>query len=185
MKTQKLFHPALAGSCAAAALAVFGWAIAPAGAQTATTSSTTSSPTFAVATETPTGTFTKTTTTTSVAVKGIVTGVPESVSFTGKVPVKATVVTDPQLGNPPTTVLTVDLTALVGTGRSTHATYVVGGNGIVERPLAASDTVEITFPFYRRGADASTARSGVASFALTFDVNTMQMTGASATLAGM
>jgi hypothetical protein len=61
---------------------------------------------------------------------------------------------------------------------------VVGGNGIVERPLVASDTVSITFPFYKSG-DSSGARSGVATFALTFDVNTMQMTTASGSIGNM
>jgi hypothetical protein len=43
----------------------------------------------------------------------------------------------------------------------------------------------VTFPFYQSGADPLSARSGVATFALTFDLATMQMTGASATLGSM
>jgi hypothetical protein len=185
MKGKKLLRAALLGRCVASATAALFWA-GPASAQTAeTTSGTTSTQIFSSTSASPTGTFKKTTTRTSVSVNGVVTGSPESVSFSGKVPVTATVVTDPDFGNPPTTVLTVDLSALSGTGKSTRAAYVVGGNGIVERPLAAADTVTITFPFYRSDANASSARAGTASFALTFDVNTMQMTGASASLGGM
>lgn len=175
MKMQKPYRRALLGLCVAAAGSAAWWTAGPAGAQTAMTSTTTS----------PTGTFQKTTTTTTVAVKGIVTGSPESVSFSGKVPVKTVVVTDPHFGNPPTTVLTVDLSGLSGTGQSTRATYVTAAQSIVERPLAASDTVTITFPFYKSGSNPSTARAGVASFALTFDVNTMQMTSAIASLGSM
>ncbi len=111
-----------------------------------------------------------------VPIKGVVSGSPESVSFSGQAKVSSRFAPDPDF-NRPRLVLTIDLTGVAGVGSSTGAKYVVYGPELMGRPLAASHSVEITFPF--KSAAAATARTGIASFALDFDVNTGALTGAS------
>jgi len=70
-----------------------------------------------------------------------------------------------------------------GQGLSTGATYVTESQEEVMRPLVASDQVEITFPLYSEGLGGLTsARAGLASFTLTFDVGTGALTGGTATI---
>jgi hypothetical protein len=114
-----------------------------------------------------------------VPVKGVVGGSPESVSFSGDATVSSRFAPDPDF-NRPRLVLTIDLTGIAGVGSSTGAKYIVYGPELVQRPLAASHSVEITFPFKStRSPTAVTARTGVASFVLDFDVNTGALTAAS------
>jgi hypothetical protein len=62
----------------------------------------------------------------------------------------------------------------------TGATYAIAGPERVQRGVAASHTIEITFPFKSsKSATAVTARTGIASFVLDFDVNSGAITGAS------
>jgi hypothetical protein len=112
-----------------------------------------------------------------VPVAGTVTGSPESVSFSGQAKVNSRLAPDPVF-NTPKLVLTVDLTGVSGVGSSSGAKYVISGPEIVQRGVAASHAVEIVFPFVKSGMSLSAARSGVASFALNFDVNTGTVTGA-------
>jgi hypothetical protein len=111
-----------------------------------------------------------------VPVTGVVTGGAESVSFSGKVKVSANVVTDPDFGGTPTVVLSIDLSGLSGVGASTRKKYVTADGEVVNRRLAAADTVQYNFPFYESGASALSARVGSASFNLSFDVNTLKLT---------
>jgi hypothetical protein len=114
-----------------------------------------------------------------VPIKGVVSGSPESVSFSGQAKVSSRLAPDPDF-NKPRLVLTIDLTGVGGVGSATGAKYVISGPELVQRHVAASHTVEITFPFKNSAsATAVTARTGVASFALDFDVNTGAVTGAS------
>lgn len=114
-----------------------------------------------------------------VPIKGMVSGSPESVSFSGQAKVSSRFAPDPDF-NRPRLVLTIDLTAIAGIGSSTGAKYVVYGPELVQRPVAASQAVEITFPFKSSTSPAAaTARTGVASFALEFDVNSGAITAAS------
>jgi len=118
---------------------------------------------------------------------GIVNGQPESVKFSGRAQVSSELVLDTSKFNvPPAVILIFDLSNVSGIGSSTGAKYVAGGSGTsVYRPLVSNDTVEITFPF-SRGTTMSTtsARSGVASFALGFDLNTGAITSGTANIAG-
>jgi hypothetical protein len=67
---------------------------------------------------------------------------------------------------------------------STKASYVIPSKGSVQRHLAPSHQVEITFPFIKSGSnDASSARTGVASFALSFDTDTGAITSATGRVA--
>jgi hypothetical protein len=113
-------------------------------------------------------------------VKGIVSGQPESVSFSGQARLKANVVTDPDFGSPPTLVLSIDLSKVTGVGSSTGKKYVTSNQETLTRRLSAADTVQATFPFYLSGDSAmASSRVGTASFNLSFNVNTLQLTGAS------
>jgi len=114
-----------------------------------------------------------------VAIKGIVSGQPESVSFSGQAQISSRLVQDPDFGNP-VLLLTINLGSVSGVGSSTNAKYVILGPENVQRHLAPSHRVEITFPFMRSGGSNSSARTGVASFALSFDVNTGLVTSAAA-----
>ena len=126
-----------------------------------------------------------------IPVSGIVTGQPESVKFSGQAQVSSELVLDTSKFNVPAAViLTIDLSNVSGTGSSTGAKYVAGGNGTnLYRPLASADTVEITFPFSRgttmsvSSTGFSAVRSGVATFALSFDTNTGAITKGTANIA--
>jgi hypothetical protein len=170
MKIQRPLFPAVPLSLFLAMTAP--WWSAPASAQATIMSSTT------VATSTSSATTT-TSTAALVAVQGTVSGGAESVSFSGKAKVSADVVTDPDFGGTPTVVLSIDLSGLSGVGAATRKKYVTAAGDIVNRRLAAGDTLEYTFPFYESGASPSSARVGLVSFSLSFDVNTLKLTSAS------
>jgi hypothetical protein len=112
-------------------------------------------------------------------VGGAVIGQPESVVFAGLAKIDSKMVTDPDFGNPPNVVLSIDLSGVSGVGLSTKTKYVTASREIVIRPLAATDQVEIDFPFYQSGTDASvTSRTGQVTFALSFDLASGTLTGA-------
>ena len=92
-------------------------------------------------------------------------------------------VTDPDFGNPPTVVLSIDLSNVSGVGSSTGKTYVTSSRAILERRLTAADTVQVAFPFFPSGGSAMSARVGMASFNLSYNVNTGMLTGATAGIA--
>jgi hypothetical protein len=116
---------------------------------------------------------------TMVPIKGIVSGSPESVTFSGNAVVKSRLAPDPDF-NRPRLVLTIDLTSVAGIGSTSGAKYVISGPEFTQRNLAASHSLEFAFPFKStKSATAATARTGVASFVLDFDVNTGAVTGAS------
>ena len=101
--------------------------------------------------------------TSNVSVSGIVSGTPESVSFSGTAKVGTRLAPDPDFGSP-NLVLSIDA---------------IGGPEIVQKRLAASHLVEITFPFYKNGTDGTTgARSGAASFTIDVDMATGAVTNA-------
>jgi len=151
------------------------WWSAPASAQTTIMSTST------VATSTS-STTTTTSTAALVAVQGTVTGGAESVSFSGKAKVNADVVTDPDFGGIPTVVLSIDLSGLKGVGASTGATYATSDQAIVQRRLAAADTVQYNFPFNRSGTSAMAPSLGLASFNLSFNVNTLKLVSATGSI---
>ncbi|HET7200777.1 MAG TPA: hypothetical protein VFI80_08220 [Burkholderiales bacterium] len=117
---------------------------------------------------------------------GMVSGQPESVKFSGRAQVSSELVLDTsKFNSPPAVILTFDLSNVAGTGSLTGAKYAIGGKGTsVYRPLVGADTVELTFPF-SRGTTMSmpSARSGVVSFALNFDLSTGAITSGTANIA--
>jgi len=127
-----------------------------------------------------------TTNTVLIPVSGTVTGLPENVAFSGQARVSSDLVLDTsRFATPPHVLLTIDLSNVSGTGSSTGAKYVAGGSGTdVRRPLVSTDVVEITFPFSGGTTmSMSSARSGVVSFALSFDLNTGAITKGTGTVA--
>jgi hypothetical protein len=123
-----------------------------------------------------------------VPVSGTVSGQPESVRFWGQARVSSELVLDTSRTrppHPPSVILIIDLSGVSGTGSSSEARYTVGGDGTpVFRQLASTDTVQIPFPFSRgTSMGTSSVRTGVASFALSFDTNTGAITKGTATVA--
>ena len=126
-----------------------------------------------------------------IPVSGIVTGQPESVKFSGQAQVSSELVLDTSKFNlPPAVILSFDLSGVSGTGSSSGAKYTAGGNGTsAYRRLFSTDTVEITFPFSRgttmsvTSTGLASVRSGVVTFALSFDTITGAITKGTATVA--
>ncbi len=120
-----------------------------------------------------------------IPVSGTVSGQPESVAFSGKAQISSELVLDPKHTEPPGVILIVDLSNVSGTGSSTGTTYVAGNGSNLRRLLVSADTVQITFPFFRSTTlgISPAARSGLASFALSFDLNTGAITNATASIA--
>ena len=102
-----------------------------------------------------------------VPVSGVVTGSPESVKFSGTAKVGTRLAPDPDFGAPQL-VVSIDLTSVTGVGSSTRTKYVIGGPEILQKRLAPSYTLDLTFPFYKNGTDGTTdARAGAATFSFT------------------
>lgn len=167
------FRPVLQSLLITMVGAVIWWDATPASAQTTIAASTVSS-------SSTSSTTTTTSTSANVLIGGVVKGVPESVAFAGLAQLNANVVTDPDFGAPPTVVLSVDLSKVAGVGLSSLKKYVTSNQQVLNRRLAAADTVQFTFPFVQSGGSAMSALVGKVSFNLSFDVNTLQLTSASA-----
>jgi len=122
--------------------------------------------------------------TVDVAIFGTVDGAPEGVYVSGVAQITSKVMkVGPKFNHPRSVMLSIDLHNVSGQGLSTGATYVITGQDEVLRQLVASDLVEITFPLYPDEPGGFTsARAGLASFTLTFDVSTGALTGGTATV---
>src|SRR5438445_224711 len=120
----------------------------------------------------------------AIPISGTVDGGPESVSVSGLARITSTLVkTDERFHHPPRVILGFDLHNVSGTGVSTGARYVTRSRDEMLRRLVASDVVEITFPLQPNVVKGFTAaRAGLASFTLSFDVNTGALTGGTATV---
>ena len=112
-----------------------------------------------------------------VPVKGTVSGAPESVAFSGQARISSRLAKDPDFGVP-RLVLSIDLSGVAGVGSSSGAKYVVSGPELTQRRVASSHAVEFTFPFTKSGG-SELPQTGIASFALGFDVDTGAITSAS------
>ena len=152
---------------------------APAGAQDTTTSATTLEATTTEASTTSLASSSAV----LVPIRGIVSGRPESVAFSGRAQVTSRLVKDPDFGRP-SLLLVFDLSGVPGVGSSSGASYVIQGRDFEQRRLAESHRFEVTFPFMvSRSTDLFSARTGVAYFAIDFDVNTGAVTNATARVA--
>jgi hypothetical protein len=118
-----------------------------------------------------------------VSVSGIVSGSPESVSFSGTAKVATRLAPDPDFGSP-SLVVSIDLTGISGVGSSTRTKYSIGGPEIVQKRLAPSYAVDITFPFYKSGTNGTSgARSGQATFSFNVDSATGAVSAAIGSIA--
>jgi hypothetical protein len=120
-----------------------------------------------------------------VPIQGTVSGGAESVRFAGHAQLRANVVPDDHTGGWPTVILTIDLSKVSGVGALTGRKYVTLAQETFTRQLSAADTVEASFPFYPNGdGDIASARVGMAAFHLSYNVNTLKLTGATAEIQG-
>ena len=121
---------------------------------------------------------------TAISISGTVDGLPESVYVSGLAQITTTLVkADVKFHHPRRVMLSIDLHNVSGQGLSTGATYVITAQDELMRRLVASDLVEITFPLYSNEAGGlASARAGLVSFRLTFDVRTGALTGGTATV---
>lgn len=114
-----------------------------------------------------------------VPIQGTLAGAPEDIALNGHARIRSTAFTDPDLGDPPGVILTIDFLNVIGVGQSTGSRYFAHGENIVVRVLRASDLVALTFPLSPVGArETEAARSVLASFSLTFDLNSGSLQGA-------
>ena len=119
-----------------------------------------------------------------VAISGTVTGLPESVVFTGPVEVSTRPAAGRIAGARAHVVVTIDLRHLSGRGLSTGTAYVSPGQATLTRAFGPSDWIELSFPFFPSGGSpGSSTRTGVLTFALAYDVSTGALTAAVATVA--
>lgn len=107
----------------------------------------------------------------------------ESVNFSGKAVIRARVTPDPDFRTSDIVVLFIDLSGVSGVGATSKKKYVTSNKTIVQRRLLPSDSVEVSFPFWQSGTSATgSGPAGTVAFALTFDVNTKKLTGATGTV---
>jgi hypothetical protein len=126
----------------------------------------------------------QTATTVAVPLAGTVFGLPESVYFSGTAQISVRPAEDTAPGAKPRLIVSIDLGDVSGRGLSTGATYTVNGQASLTRRFTPSDTVQLTFPFFVRGAVATAqARTAVASFTFSYDPATGALTAANAFLA--
>jgi hypothetical protein len=120
----------------------------------------------------------------AIAISGTVDGSSESVYVSGLAQITSSLVkTDPRFNHPPRVILSFDLHNVTGKGLSTGAMYVTKAQDEVLRPLAPSDLIAIAFPLYPNTTIGfRSARAGLASFNLSFDVTTGNITGGTATV---
>jgi hypothetical protein len=118
-----------------------------------------------------------------VPINGTVSGLPESVSFSGSAHVTVRPAPDSAPGPMFRVAVSIELGHITGRGSSTGTIYVLSGQADLTRRFAATDMVQVTFPFSARGAAATAgARTALATFAFTFDVNTGSLVAAKASL---
>jgi hypothetical protein len=79
--------------------------------------------------------------------------------------------------------ISIDLGKVNGHGLSTTTIYVLSGHADLTRHFAATDLVQVTFPFFAKGAGVTDgARTALATFAFTYDVNTGALVALKASL---
>lgn len=117
----------------------------------------------------------------TIPISGTVDGGAESVSLSGSVRIVSTVVADTTLATPKER-LVVTLVGVSGVGLVSGAKYVATGEDRLVRQLSVSDHIDVLFPFYRTSPGPGSARSGMASITLTFDLLSQSLKGATGTL---
>jgi len=106
----------------------------------------------------------------------------ESVAISGNVVVLCTMVNDPTFSQPSSMRQVLDFSAVTGRGVKSGALYSVPDINIKIRPLQKSDSVQITFPLFLASSGMMTARTGMASFNLSYNAGQGKVTGGTATI---
>jgi hypothetical protein len=120
----------------------------------------------------------------TVPIEGTVSGQPESVRFTGTARISVQPTSIRIAGARRKVIVSIDLNGLTGKGLSTGATYSAATEANLTRSFAASDVIEVTFPFFRGNPADAQARTGIATFTLDYDVSTGALTAVKVSLAG-
>lgn len=103
----------------------------------------------------------------SVAISGTVDGVPEAVYISGLALISSKPVKDPDFGSR-NVIVAINLN-VSATGVKTGTKYVSDGQDSLVRQMALSDTLQVTFPFYKNASGPVAARSALVSFTLNYD----------------
>jgi hypothetical protein len=125
--------------------------------------------------------------TTMVALSGVTAapapaGSAEVVVFSGQVTVKTRLALDTDFGESKL-VLFIDMSGVSGVGSASGASYMVRSQDVLIRPLATSQQLELTFPFFKSMSDTlASTRTGMAQIALNVDTTTGMVTSAAATM---
>jgi hypothetical protein len=110
------------------------------------------------------------------------TGFSEAITFSGVVHLTATVATDPVL--PPQVVLSIDGREV--TGKSSTAAYKNECEANLTRPFTASDVVQLTCAVFKDGPGSYlSAKTGVFTFNLTYDMTTKALTKATVSMSAV
>jgi hypothetical protein len=114
------------------------------------------------------------------AARGTVSAAPESVTFSGQAKISSRFAPDPDFGSPHV-IVTIDLRGITGVGSQTRATYTVSEVEVVQRRLAPTHRLEVTFPYVKSG-ERGIPQTGVAVVDLDFDVATGALTRSAASI---
>jgi len=88
----------------------------------------------------------------------------ENVVISGNVQMTCVMVKDPDFKTPTSMRHVIDFVGVTGKGAKSGALYVVPDVDVKIRPMVASDTIQMTFPFFLSTAGMMTARAGLATF---------------------
>jgi hypothetical protein len=116
----------------------------------------------------------------SAPARGTVSAAPESVVFSGQAKISSRFAPDPDFGSPHV-IVTIDLRGITGVGSQSRAVYTVSEVEVVQRRLAPTHRLEVTFPYARSG-EQRVPQTGVAIVDLDFDVATGALTRSAASI---
>jgi hypothetical protein len=116
----------------------------------------------------------------SAATRGTVSASPESVTFSGEAKISSRFAPDPDFGSPHV-IVTIDLRGITGVGSQTRAVYTVSEVEVVQRRLAPTHRLEVTFPYAKSG-ERGIPQTGLAIVDLDFDVATGALTRSAASI---
>jgi hypothetical protein len=111
-----------------------------------------------------------------------ITGLTETVTFSGQVLVTATVVQDPTL--PPGVVVSIDGRSVMGKGATTGTVYKNECEANLTRPFGPTDAIHLTFAFFKDAAGSYlTSKTGVLTLNLTYNTTTLSLTNVTGSVA--
>ncbi|WP_044872349.1 hypothetical protein [Pseudomonas sp. LFM046] len=116
-----------------------------------------------------------------VPIAGTLTTPTEDINIKGQARIRSTSFSDPDFNGAAGVLLVIDFLNVLGVGATSGTRFLAHGENQVVRELRPTDVVELTFPMTPVGARPTVAAISVlATFQLTFDVDSGQMTAATA-----